>query len=71
MPLFCIVYYFKAPSLCAVDKIRQRWSDIPMNVIFVGRKSGRVKQLDLRQPLVVVAALALVFGIVGALFRSA
>ena len=39
-----------------------------MNVIFVGRKSGRVKQLDLRQPLVVVAALALVFGIVGGAF---
>lgn len=39
-----------------------------MNVIFVGRKTGRVKQLDLRHPLVVVAALALVFGIVGGAF---
>jgi len=35
-----------------------------MNVIFVGRTSGRVKQFDLRQPLVVVAALAVVFLIV-------
>ena len=39
-----------------------------MNVIFVGRKSGRVKQLDLRHPLVVTAALTLVFGIVGGAF---
>src|SRR5271169_5988460 len=39
-----------------------------MNVIFVGRKSGRVKQFDLRHPLVVVAALALVLGIVGGAF---
>jgi len=39
-----------------------------MNVIFVGRKTGRVKQFDLRHPLVVVAALALVFGIVGSAF---
>jgi murein DD-endopeptidase MepM/ murein hydrolase activator NlpD len=39
-----------------------------MNVIFVGRKTGRVKQLDLRHPLVVAAALALVFGIVGGAF---
>ncbi len=39
-----------------------------MNVIFVGRKSGRVKQLDLRHPLVIGAALALVFGIVGGAF---
>jgi len=51
-----------------VDKIRQRWAISLLNVIFVGRKSGRVKQLDLRQPLVVVAALALVFGIVGGAF---
>src|ERR1700688_958071 len=36
-----------------------------MNVIFVGRKTGRVKQLDLRPPIVVTAALTLVFGIVG------
>ena len=39
-----------------------------MNVIFVGRKTGRVKQLDLRHPLVVAAAVALVFGIVGGAF---
>lgn len=39
-----------------------------MNVIFIGRKSGRVKQLDLRHPLVVSGALALVFGIVGGAF---
>jgi len=39
-----------------------------MNVIFVGRKSGRVKQLDLRHPLVVAAAVAVVFGIVGGAF---
>jgi murein DD-endopeptidase MepM/ murein hydrolase activator NlpD len=39
-----------------------------MNVIFVGRKTGRVKQLDLRHPLVVAAALTLVFGIVGGAF---
>src|SRR6202522_1230643 len=39
-----------------------------MNVIFVGRKSGRVKEFDLRHPLVVGAALLTVFGIVGAAF---
>jgi len=39
-----------------------------MNVIFVGRKTGRVKQLDLRHPLVVTAAAALVVGIVGGAF---
>lgn len=39
-----------------------------MNVIFVGRKSGRVKQLDLRHPAVIAAALALVVGIVGGAF---
>ena len=39
-----------------------------MNVIFVGRKTGRVKQLDLRHPLVVAAALGLVLGIVGGAF---
>lgn len=39
-----------------------------MNVIFVGRKSGRVRQLDLRHPLVLGAAVALVFGIVGSAF---
>ena len=39
-----------------------------MNVIFVGRHSGRVKQLDLRHPLVVAAALAVVLVIVGGAF---
>ncbi len=39
-----------------------------MNVIFVGRKTGLVKQLDLRHPLVVAAAFALVFTIVGGAF---
>jgi murein DD-endopeptidase MepM/ murein hydrolase activator NlpD len=39
-----------------------------MNVIFVGRKTGRVKQLDLRHPFVVTAALTLVFGVVGGAF---
>jgi murein DD-endopeptidase MepM/ murein hydrolase activator NlpD len=39
-----------------------------MNVIFVGRKSGRVKQFDLRHPVVIGAALVLVFGIVGGAF---
>jgi murein DD-endopeptidase MepM/ murein hydrolase activator NlpD len=39
-----------------------------MNVIFVGRKTGRVKQLDLQHPFVVAAALALVFAIVGGAF---
>jgi murein DD-endopeptidase MepM/ murein hydrolase activator NlpD len=39
-----------------------------MNVIFVGRKTGLVKQLDLRHPLVVAAAVAIVFGIVGGAF---
>ena len=39
-----------------------------MNVIFVGRKTGRVKQLDLRHPVVIGAALALAVGIVGGAF---
>jgi murein DD-endopeptidase MepM/ murein hydrolase activator NlpD len=39
-----------------------------MNLIFVGRKSGRVRQLDLRHPLVVSAAALLVFGVVGGAF---
>jgi murein DD-endopeptidase MepM/ murein hydrolase activator NlpD len=39
-----------------------------MNVIFVGRRTGRVKQLDLRHPLVVGAATALVLAIVGGAF---
>jgi murein DD-endopeptidase MepM/ murein hydrolase activator NlpD len=39
-----------------------------MNVIFVGRNSGRVKQFDLRHPLVVCAAAIFVFVIVGGAF---
>src|ERR1035441_1021777 len=39
-----------------------------MNVIFVGRKSGRVKQFDLRHPVVVGAAVLFVLGIVGGAF---
>src|SRR5579859_1962747 len=39
-----------------------------MNVIFVGRKSGRVKQFDLRHPIVVAAAVLIVVGIVGGAF---
>ena len=39
-----------------------------MNVIFVGRKSGRVKEFDLRHPLIVAAALLTVLGVVGAAF---
>jgi murein DD-endopeptidase MepM/ murein hydrolase activator NlpD len=39
-----------------------------MNVIFVGRKSGRVRQLDLRHPLIVGGALVLVLVIVGGAF---
>lgn len=39
-----------------------------MNLIFVGRKSGRVKQLDLRHPLVVAAATCVVVVIVGGAF---
>jgi murein DD-endopeptidase MepM/ murein hydrolase activator NlpD len=39
-----------------------------MNVIFVGRKSGRIKQFDLRHPVIVAAALLAVFGIVGGAF---
>ncbi len=39
-----------------------------MNVIFVGRKSGRVKQFDLRHPVIVAAAVLIVVGIVGAAF---
>jgi murein DD-endopeptidase MepM/ murein hydrolase activator NlpD len=39
-----------------------------MNVIFVGRRSGRVKQFDLRHPLIVAAAVLLVVGIVGGAF---
>ncbi|HEY2675629.1 MAG TPA: M23 family metallopeptidase [Steroidobacteraceae bacterium] len=39
-----------------------------MNVIFVGRKSGRVKQFDLRHPVIMSAAVLLVLGIVGMAF---
>jgi septal ring factor EnvC (AmiA/AmiB activator) len=39
-----------------------------MNVIFVGRKSGRVKQFDLRHPVIIVAAVLLVVGILGTAF---
>lgn len=39
-----------------------------MNVIFVGRKSGRVKQFDLKHPAIIAAALLLVVGIVGTAF---
>ena len=39
-----------------------------MNVIFVGRKSGRVKQFDLRHPVIMSAALLVVVGIVGTAF---
>jgi len=39
-----------------------------MNVIFVGRKSGRVKQFDLRHPVSVAAAVLVVLGIVGGAF---
>ncbi len=39
-----------------------------MNVIFVGRKSGRVKQFDLRHPVIVSAAVLLVLAILGTAF---
>src|SRR6202167_6393121 len=39
-----------------------------MNVIFVGRKSGRVKQFDLRHPVVMSSAVLLVLAIVGTAF---
>jgi murein DD-endopeptidase MepM/ murein hydrolase activator NlpD len=39
-----------------------------MNVIFVGRKSGRVKQFDLRHPVIMSGVLALVLGILGTAF---
>ena len=41
-----------------------------MNVIFVGRKSGRVKQFDLRHPVIVTAAVLLVLGVVGGAFSA-
>jgi murein DD-endopeptidase MepM/ murein hydrolase activator NlpD len=39
-----------------------------MNIIFVGRKAGRVQQLDLQHPFVIIVALALVFAVVGGAF---
>jgi murein DD-endopeptidase MepM/ murein hydrolase activator NlpD len=39
-----------------------------MNVIFVGRKSGRVKQFDLRHPVIMSAAVLLVLAVVGTAF---
>ena len=39
-----------------------------MNVIFVGRKSGRVKQFDLRHPVIIAAAVLVVVGIIGTAF---
>jgi murein DD-endopeptidase MepM/ murein hydrolase activator NlpD len=39
-----------------------------MNIIFVGRNPDSVKQLDLRQPLVIAAAFAIVLTIVGGAF---
>ena len=39
-----------------------------MNVILVGRKSGRVKQFDLQHPAIVVGTLLLVLGVVGGAF---
>lgn len=39
-----------------------------MNVIFVGRKSGRVKQFDLRHPFIVLGAALLVVGVIGGAF---
>jgi murein DD-endopeptidase MepM/ murein hydrolase activator NlpD len=39
-----------------------------MNVIFVGRKSGRVKQFDLHHPAIVATAVLMVLGVVGGAF---
>ena len=39
-----------------------------MNVILVGRKSGRVKQFDLHHPVVLGVAALLVLGILGTVF---
>ena len=39
-----------------------------MNVIFVGRKSGRVKQFDLRHPVIMSAAALFVLAILGTAF---
>lgn len=39
-----------------------------MNVVFVGRQSGRMKQFDLRHPLVIGAAALVVLAVVGGAF---
>jgi murein DD-endopeptidase MepM/ murein hydrolase activator NlpD len=39
-----------------------------MNVLFVGRQSGRIKQIDLRHPVWVITAIAIVLVIVGGAF---
>jgi murein DD-endopeptidase MepM/ murein hydrolase activator NlpD len=39
-----------------------------MNVIFVGRKSGRIKQFDLHHPFLIGAAVVMVLGILGGAF---
>jgi murein DD-endopeptidase MepM/ murein hydrolase activator NlpD len=39
-----------------------------MNVIFVGRKSGRVKQFDLRHPIIISAAVFCALAIIGTAF---
>jgi murein DD-endopeptidase MepM/ murein hydrolase activator NlpD len=39
-----------------------------MNVIFVGRRSGRVKQFDLRHPVVIAVSALLVLGVIGGAF---
>jgi murein DD-endopeptidase MepM/ murein hydrolase activator NlpD len=39
-----------------------------MNVIFVGRKSGRVKQFDLQHPVIISVAVLLVVGILTTVF---
>jgi murein DD-endopeptidase MepM/ murein hydrolase activator NlpD len=39
-----------------------------MNVIFVGRKSGRIKQFDLHHPAIIATAVLLVLGVVGGAF---
>jgi murein DD-endopeptidase MepM/ murein hydrolase activator NlpD len=39
-----------------------------MNVIFVGRKSGRVKQFDLQHPIIMPVAVLVVLGVLGTAF---
>jgi hypothetical protein len=39
-----------------------------MNVIFVGRNSGRMRQFDLRHPAIVAAAVLVVLAVVGGAF---